>query len=589
MPSHSNTITENTKLIRGKQSPAESDDSSVELAGHSNDGSDDKPLATGGMVDIWRLSQAGYLAQYFAVGLIYGGLPATVYGFFIGYLNVPAHVYSTAGVIMSMPWSFKFLFGLLSDCVPMFGYRRKPYMCIGWGFCCMMLLVLSQRSLPPPYWCKDPATGIYIVKETLADGTKRAATPCNADAAKRGGQFAMLMMLAALGYVVADVAADGLTVQYARREPTSQRGRTQTTAYLTRTMGQVCAIMLVGFGMNGKEYNGTFAHGLSFNAICGCLAVPAGLMVPVSWFLIQEPKVVDRPSLRGYLTTTLQLLRSRAMFYVVLYQFLTPVIGNISTTSGGLVKRYWAGVQNLQNQLFSLVGHGLFGIGLYMVRRYFLDRSWRLMLLSTTVLLNVVDMPFVFLTVYDVVRNQYFYLGETVLVEVPAAANFVVSTFVIVEMADNCNEGLVYGLLTTTHNLGGPIARAIGNQLFGLFTPSLSEADNYLADTPHFRNVVAFSFLLSYVFAFASLLVLALLPDQKEETQLRKRTWPQRDRYAVFTLVLIGVGLSYALSVNLLSMFESTMCLRFAGGSGCTDDAAGAATTTNATLTGTIK
>ena len=43
-------------------------------------------------------------------------------------------------------------------------------------------------------------------------------------------------------------------------------------------------------------------------------------------------------------------------------------------------------------------------------------------------------MPFVFLTVFDVVRNQYFYLGETVLVEVPAAANFVVSTFVIVEM-----------------------------------------------------------------------------------------------------------------------------------------------------------
>ena len=49
-------------------------------------------------------------------------------------------------------------------------------------------------------------------------------------------------------------------------------------------------------------------------------------------------------------------------------------------------------------------------------------------------LLNVVDMPFVFLTIYSVIRNQYFYLGETVLIEVPAAANFVVSTFVIVEM-----------------------------------------------------------------------------------------------------------------------------------------------------------
>ena len=41
------------------------------------------------------------------------------------------------------------------------------------------------------------------------------------------------------------------------------------------------------------------------------------------------------------------------------------------------------------------------------------------------ILLNCIDMPFVFLTVFDVVRNQYFYLGETVLVEVPYAANCV--------------------------------------------------------------------------------------------------------------------------------------------------------------------
>ena len=47
------------------------------------------------------------------------------------------------------------------------------------------------------------------------------------------------------------------------------------------------------------------------------------------------------------------------------------------------------------------------------------------------------------------------------LVEIPAAANFVVGTFVIVEMADSGNEGLVYGLLTTAANLGGPFARAV--------------------------------------------------------------------------------------------------------------------------------
>ena len=45
---------------------------------------------------------------------------------------------------------------------------------------------------------------------------------------------------------------------------------------------------------------------------------------------------------------------------------------------------------------------------------------------------------------------QYFYCGETILYEVPAAANFVVSTFVIVEMAEDGNEGLVTRLLHAT-------------------------------------------------------------------------------------------------------------------------------------------
>ena len=36
------------------------------------------------------IGRVGFLAQYFAVGLIYGGLPATMYGFLLGYLNVPS-------------------------------------------------------------------------------------------------------------------------------------------------------------------------------------------------------------------------------------------------------------------------------------------------------------------------------------------------------------------------------------------------------------------------------------------------------------------------------------------------------------------
>ena len=554
-------------------------------------------LADGGEIDIYALQRCGYLLQYFAVGLISGGLPATVYGMFVGYLNVPAYVHAAAATVMNLPWALKMFIGVLNDCVPIAGYHRKPYMCMGWLFCTTMLLYLAMTPLPDPYWCRDANSGAYVTTVRHRDGSRTSAEPCNAQAAKKGGGFALLMMLAALGYIVADVAADGLTVEYARREPLARRGRTQSTAYLTRSLGAATATCLIGFGMNGREYHGSFDTGLSYSAICGILAVPAGLMVPVSGLVAEELSTRDpishtphsphpqvswlfveelphdekkaRPTLREYARLSYELLCSKAMLWVILYFFLSGTIGLVQTTASPMVKNYWAGVEQLQNQLSSMVGHVLFALGLYLYRTYCLRISWRAVLLGTTIFLNLVDMPFSLLTIFGVVRNQYFYLGETVIVQVPAAANFVVSTFVIVEMAEDGNEGLVYGLLTTMANLGEPVAAAVATQLFAMFRPSLSAADNYIRDTPEFRSVVASSFGVSYAFSFLALSVLLLLPDQKEEAQLRKRTWEVRGRYAAVSLSVVALALVYSLSVNSLSLFESTMCLKFIGGEGC--------------------
>merc|ERR1711972_476325 len=86
--------------------------------------------------------------------------------------------------------------------------------------------------------------------------------------------------------------------------------------------------------------------------------------------------------------------------------------------------------------------------------------------------------------------------------EIPYAANFVVGTYVIVEISDDGNEGLVYGWLTTVHNLGNPFARAIANQIFQRFKPDISNAFHYIEDTHPFRSTVAWSYALSYAFTF---------------------------------------------------------------------------------------
>ena len=509
------------------------------------------------------IGRVGFLAQYFAVGLIYGGLPATMYGFLLGYLNVPSFVYSTATTVVTLPWSFKVVFGALNDCAPICGYRRKPYMAIGWSICSATLLVLSQLEMPPPYYCISPASGEYEL----------GAPPCHPGSAQRGGLPTLLMSVAACGYVIADVAADGLTVEYARAEPEERRGYIQSTAYLTRTIGQIAAYALVGLGMNGKQYLGTFDASLSYGQVCLIFGVAAGAMVPVSLLLIPEVRLRERVALRAYVAACWELLRSKAFACVVAFQFFNPAIQYVSSTASSYVQRYWAGVETLQAQLANIVAYGLFSLALWLVRARFLHASWRGMLAATTLTLYAIDAPFSLLTTFGVVRNQYFYLGETLLSELPDAAFFVVSCFVIVEMADEANAGLVYGLLTTVSNLGKSLPSALSNQLFGAFRPALSDASNYLAsrggDQPCFRRVVATSFLVSYGFAAASLLTLPLMPNQKADAQHRKATWPRHSGYARATLVLLGVAQAYSLTLNGLAMNEATMCLRLVGGQGC--------------------
>ncbi|KAK7236640.1 hypothetical protein SO694_0024105 [Aureococcus anophagefferens] len=402
-------------------------------------------------------------AQVLCGGHRLRGLPSTIYGFFLGYLNVEGYVYATAATIVSLPWSFKFLFGAINDCVPLFGYRRKPYMVLGWLLCSAALLRLAAMPLPRPYWCPNAAGDGYVRTVHTSSGAE-SAEPCNPK----------------------------------RRRWAANAPR--------RFVGDE-----VELKKDEEDDLPALPDGAAYEA---------------------------KRTFRQYAANVFELLRGRAMLFVILYQFLTPIVRGVSTTAGGEVKQYWAHVKTFQNACFSLVGLGLFAAGLYLVKTRLLDQSWRHMLLVTTVFLNVVDMPFTFCTIFDVVRDQYFYLGETVLVEIPAAANFVVSTFVI----------------------------AISNQIFGLWSPSLSDSSNYIEDAPVVPPSVALSFAVSYFFAFASLATLPLLPNQKDEAQERKRKWEKRDARAYVHGPRRLAGLVYSVTVNFLAMFPSTMCLKIAGG-----------------------
>lgn len=65
-------------------------------------------------------------------------------------LNAQPSQQNTLVVLMTVPWSFKLVYGFLSDVCPIGGLRRKPYLAFGYllSSLCYLALVLTPEVQP---------------------------------------------------------------------------------------------------------------------------------------------------------------------------------------------------------------------------------------------------------------------------------------------------------------------------------------------------------------------------------------------------------------------------------------------------------
>ena len=119
---------------------------------------------------------------------------------------------------MAVPWCFKVLYGFLSDCVPINGERRKPYLMLGWFIYLITNLILAAMG--------EPSISAVI--------------------------FFVFIMTSA--YMLADVMTDALIVERSTYE--TRKGDLQSRGYIIRFFGSTCG---AGEGWGGRgEGEGIF-------------------------------------------------------------------------------------------------------------------------------------------------------------------------------------------------------------------------------------------------------------------------------------------------------------------------------------------
>jgi MFS family permease len=239
---------------------------------------------------------AGVYLSYFSVGIAMYILQAPLSFYLINYLDISATQYSAYSTLVSLPWSLKFLFGVLSDGVPILGYRRKSWMIIAW-----LLYVCAAFYLA--------ATG----------GPDFITT-------------AVLMFLLTCSYLLADVCHDALCVERSRLEFEEIKGLYQTGAYSIRSYGAVIGAVLGAILFN-VEYWG---WGLSVSQLFVLVGlIPVVTMLPSLWHLEEIKSNSHVPSLADLATDIWNTLQLRAVWYpmIFIYTYYVMQIPNAAWTN----------------------------------------------------------------------------------------------------------------------------------------------------------------------------------------------------------------------------------------------------------------
>lgn len=147
--------------------------------------------------------------------------------------------------ITSLPWIVKPLWGLLTDVLPIFGYRRRPYFILAGCLGVFSMLLLSMHEK------------LHLV-------------------------FAVLALTASsAGIAIADVTIDACVAQNSICHPS-----------LASDMQSLCSLCSATGALIGYSISGIFVHLIGPKGVFGLMTIPAGLLILVG-ILLNEPQVPD--------------------------------------------------------------------------------------------------------------------------------------------------------------------------------------------------------------------------------------------------------------------------------------------------------
>uniref|UniRef100_K3XBY0 Major facilitator superfamily (MFS) profile domain-containing protein n=1 Tax=Globisporangium ultimum (strain ATCC 200006 / CBS 805.95 / DAOM BR144) TaxID=431595 RepID=K3XBY0_GLOUD len=516
--------------------------------------------AARGSVSVFSWQNLGMAVHMAGVGVVYSTISGVIYSVLNNYLHMSATLVATATALVQFPRSLRLFTGMLTDTVPIFGYRRRPYMVLGWGLSFVSCLLMAILPLGDPYY-GDKALASLDPSQLTHEQLEMIDT----DAPQRGVKLIILMMIANFGTVVAYSGFNGVLIDVSQREPANIRGTAMGDGMVVFYVFSVFSSFFTGLGLNSADYGGTFSWSIGFNAIMGICAGMSLITLPFSWFCIQEDKVESGPS-KSVFVFLYELLQVRIIYRYVAFRFFYNVLALFSVTASSAIQSQWAKVEPVNNGIATMLAAFVTMIGTYVVKKYGLAWNWRYIIISAQIAVVCVDVFPTMFTIWNVFRSQWFWLGVPLLEKLPYAATDYVGALFMLEVESEGFEASLFGLAVTSQRVGTPFATVLTKSVDGY----LDIERNYIQkDDHHVRSQVTIAYVIAYAVNLLAIVFVVLLPRQKDELHKMQQEGAKNKVKGTATICVLIFALAWSLMTNILSLFDSTKCLRIAGGSGC--------------------
>ncbi|MEI1376657.1 folate/biopterin family MFS transporter [Nostoc sp. UHCC 0926] len=365
------------------------------------------------------------LTVYFVQGIL--GLSRLAVSFFLKdeLLLSPVQVSALFGIVL-LPWMIKPVFGFISDGLPIFGYRRRPY------------LILSGIL----------GTASWVSLATIVH-TTWAAT--------------LAIALSSLSVAMSDVIVDSLVVERARGESQAKAGSLQSVCWGASAIG----------GLITAYFSGLLLQYFTTRTVFGITALFPLIVSGVAWLIAESPVSKDSQDsnhtnslpIKHQLKQLRQAISQKTIWLPTAFIFVwqaTPSADSAFfyfSTNELHFEPEFLGRVHLVTSFASLAGVWIF-------QRFLKSIPFRVIFTWSTVLSSILGMTMLLLVTHTNRRlgidDHWFSLGDSVVLSVMGQIAFMQVMVLAARLCPSGVEATLFALLMSVFNSAGTVSRAFG-------------------------------------------------------------------------------------------------------------------------------